>query len=100
MRKVLQDAVDARFAERREKLEKGIEEEFVPKDMLDMVLGPGLTEDGVVPEGKLLGVLWIFFIAGHDTTAISLTWLVDFLARHPDVQQRARAEALAVLGDA
>lgn len=100
MRALLSEAVDVRLEERRRKLEEGIEEEFKPKDMLDMVLGPGLRTDAVVPEGKLLEILWIFFIAGHDTTAISLTWLMDFLAHHPEVQQKAREEALATLDGA
>jgi len=100
MRKILQSAVDARLEERRQKADAGIEEEFEPKDMLDMVLGPGLQAEGIVPDGQLLEVLWIFFVAGHDTTAISLTWLMDFLARNPEVHRKAREEAFAVLDGA
>lgn len=100
MRQVLQSAVDARLEQRRQKAAAGLEEEFEPKDMLDMVLGPGLETTGVVPEGRLLEVLWIFFIAGHDTTAISLAWLMNFLARNPEVQRKAREEALSVLDGA
>ncbi len=55
--------------------------------MLDLLLGPGLRRDGVLKEGQLLPILWVFFIAGHDTTAISLTWLMHFLAHYPEVRK-------------
>ncbi len=35
-------------------------------------------------------------LAGHETTASSLTWAVHVLAQHPDVQARLRAEAMAL----
>lgn len=39
-----------------------------------------------------------FLLAGHDTTAVTLTWLFYFLARTPAAQQRVRDEVDAVLG--
>ncbi|MCS6964515.1 cytochrome P450 [Thermoflexus sp.] len=38
-------------------------------------------------------------IAGHDTVAMWLAWTIALLARHPDVQDRARAEVQEHLGD-
>jgi cytochrome P450 len=40
----------------------------------------------------------VFLLAGHETTATSLTFALDLLARHPGAQARAREEAAAVLG--
>jgi cytochrome P450 len=40
----------------------------------------------------------IFLLAGHDTTAIALTFALYLLARHPEAQARAHAEVEAVLG--
>jgi len=37
-----------------------------------------------------------FFLAGHETTALSLTWAAYLLARHPDVQELAREEVHSV----
>jgi len=68
-----------------------------PKDMLDMLLGPGVDATGVLPEGYMVPILWIFFLAGHDTTAMSLAWTLHFLAKNPEVQAKARAEAFAIL---
>ncbi|KAK9659902.1 hypothetical protein K7432_018309, partial [Basidiobolus ranarum] len=45
-------------------------------------------------ERDLLEDLKIFFLAGHDTTANSLTSAIYYLAKHPDVQQKAREEVM------
>jgi cytochrome P450 len=39
------------------------------------------------------------FMAGHETSALVLTWACYLLAKYPDVQDRIRAEVDAVLGD-
>ncbi|KAJ2714351.1 hypothetical protein H4R19_001775 [Coemansia spiralis] len=41
----------------------------------------------------------LFYVAGYDTTANSLSYVMLELARHPDIQQKARAIVLGVLGD-
>jgi cytochrome P450 len=38
------------------------------------------------------------FIAGHETTAVALTWTWVLLARHPEADARLAAELAAVLG--
>lgn len=40
-----------------------------------------------------------FLLAGHETTANALSWALYLLARHPDAEERLRAEIAAVLGD-
>jgi cytochrome P450 len=42
-------------------------------------------------------VLAIFF-AGHETSATTASWVIAMLAKHPEVQARARVEVDAVLG--
>ncbi|KAJ2159320.1 hypothetical protein GGF46_003112 [Coemansia sp. RSA 552] len=41
----------------------------------------------------------IFFVAGHDATAYSLSHLIMELALNPDIQQRARDRVISVIGD-
>jgi cytochrome P450 len=41
----------------------------------------------------------IFLLAGHETTATSLTFTLHLLGLHPEAQQKVRDEAIAVLGD-
>ena len=99
MHGVLQGAIDARMQLRKDQQAAGTLSDE-PQDMLDMLLGPGVDvpADGVLPtEGALLPMLWIFFIAGHDTTAISLAWIMYYLAKYPEVQKKAREEAQEIL---
>jgi cytochrome P450 len=41
----------------------------------------------------------IFLLAGHDTTALALTFALHLLGRHPDTQRRLRDEVDDVVGD-
>ncbi|KAJ9064225.1 hypothetical protein DSO57_1032701 [Entomophthora muscae] len=53
--------------------------------------GAKLDEDDVIND------LSIFFLAGHDTTANTLTTIFYYLSKHPDIQEKARKEVNAVL---
>jgi cytochrome P450 len=89
MKRVADEAVEARRA-------RG--SEGVP-DLLDLLL------DGEDPETKrrmstpeLRDNLLTFIVAGHETTALTLGWSLYLCAFDQAVQDRARAEAQAVLG--
>ncbi|GAA2224941.1 cytochrome P450 [Streptomyces amakusaensis] len=48
---------------------------------------------------RLSDELVTLLLAGHETTASTLSWTFHLLDRHPEVAARARDEARAVLGD-
>ncbi|KIK16473.1 hypothetical protein PISMIDRAFT_686262 [Pisolithus microcarpus 441] len=52
------------------------------------------TEDAAVIRDEIMNIL----IAGRDTTASTLTFLVYMLSQHPDVLKRLRAEVLSTVG--
>jgi cytochrome P450 len=85
------------IARRREKLaENGDGEE--PKDMLALLLRA--EESGVeMPPNQIRDEVLTFLIAGHETTALSLTYAWALLSWHPEVRDRVREEAREVLGD-
>eukprot|EP00939_MAST-03C_sp_MAST-3C-sp1_P005125 g5125.t1 len=61
-------------------------------DVVSVLLNdPALTDD------DLLGILAIFFFAGFDTTANSMTMILYNLARNPDAQRKAYDDARAIL---
>ncbi|MEL6551313.1 MAG: cytochrome P450 [Pseudomonadota bacterium] len=70
-----------------------------PPDLLDLMLaGDTKTGEALDPlsiRNNLLG----FLFAGHETTALALTWALYLLAFDPDIQARTRAEVHAALGD-
>ncbi|RIA91638.1 cytochrome P450 [Glomus cerebriforme] len=41
----------------------------------------------------------IFFVAGHDTTSMSLSTSFYYLAKYPEMQEKARAEVISILGN-
>lgn len=56
------------------------------------------------PDGKVMDddavklVVVPLMFAGHETTAMALTWTLHLLARHPEVAHKLRAELESVLG--
>jgi len=53
-----------------------------------------LMYENTLPEATIRDNVSTFFIAGHETTANSLAWLIAILVSHPEVQQKARQEVL------
>ncbi|ORY94215.1 cytochrome P450 [Syncephalastrum racemosum] len=70
-------------------------------DLLSLMIESGLEEGDAasLSNEELKANLCIFFLAGHDTTAYALSYIIYEMARHPDVQEKARQEALSILGD-
>ncbi len=67
--------------------------------LLDRLHGARDHETGAALDAAAMrDQVMIFITAGHETTATALTFTLYLLARHPEVQQRVRAEAVQVLG--
>ncbi len=59
----------------------------------DEASGQGMTDK------QLRDELITLFLAGHETTAIALTWALAVLSRYPALRRRLQAEVDEVLGD-
>jgi len=58
------------------------------------------SDDGyTLGDKQLMDEAMTLFFAGHETTALSLTWMWYLMAKHPEVQEKARAEVLSVAPD-
>jgi cytochrome P450 len=69
-------------------------------DLLDLLLAGADPESGrQMSTEELRDNLLTFIVAGHETTALSLSWALYLVAGDPRVQELARAEAQSVLGD-
>jgi cytochrome P450 len=69
------------------------------QDLLSMLLaardedGRGMSDEQLADEART------FLLAGHETTAISLSWSFYLLATHPQAQAKLHRELQNVLGD-
>jgi cytochrome P450 len=96
------DTILRGMIERRENAIRN--EEFISNNLLDILLetnirdsqeggtNNAMTTQDVIDECKL------FYIAGHETTTSSLTWMLVLLSIHPEWQERAREEVIELFG--
>jgi cytochrome P450 len=79
--------------------ERRAEGAHVPPDLLDLLLAGEDPETGRrMTTDELRDNLLTFIVAGHETTALTLSWALYLCAFDPEVQAQARAEAQGVLG--
>jgi cytochrome P450 len=67
--------------------------------LLSMLLSAIDAETGQsLPDQAVRDEVLTLFVAGHETTALTLTWMFTFLGGRPEVLRRMREEVDAVLG--
>ena len=64
-----------------------------------LVVSAGKEADPRVGRQRLRDELVTLLLAGHETTASTLSWTLHLVDRHPEVRERLHAEAVEVLGD-
>lgn len=72
----------------------------VKDDLLQMLLEARYEDTGEgMSEKQLLEECLILFVAGHETTANALAWILYLLSLHPEAVEQIRTEVKTVLGD-
>ena len=67
-------------------------------DLLSMLLEVKYEDDGSgMPDEQLRDECLTLFLAGHETTAVALSWTWYLLSQHPEVEARLHAELDQVL---
>jgi cytochrome P450 len=66
-------------------------------DLLSMFLHTRTTDGQALNDDEVRDEVITMFVAGHETVATVLTWLVYLLARHPEEQDRLAREAREAL---
>ncbi|RKR86908.1 cytochrome P450 [Micromonospora pisi] len=91
-RRELQVVVDQLVARRHSTVDRD--------DVLSrLIISAGQETDPRVGRERLRDELVTLLLAGHETTASTLSWSLYLIDQHPQVRQRLHEEALAVLGD-
>jgi cytochrome P450 family 135 len=63
-------------------------------DVLSMLVGASHEDGSPMSDEEMRDELLTLLVAGHETTATSLAWAVERLARNPDKLERLRAETV------
>jgi cytochrome P450 len=67
-------------------------------DLLSMLLAAHDDDGSSMTNRQLRDEVMTLFLAGHETTALTLTWAWYLVAQHPEVEQRFHEEVDRVLG--
>ena len=81
----------AEFARRRK---EGIEGRV---DVLSMLLSARYETGQPLPDNVIRDEMYTLMLAGHETTAATMAWVINRLLTHPNVMERASAEIVSVL---
>jgi cytochrome P450 len=95
-RRDLQAVVDQLVAERAGRPGDGVPGDDVLSRLIDST---DREPDTSVRAERMRDELVTLLLAGHETTASTLSWTFHLTDEHPQVWQRLRAEAVEVLGD-
>ena len=69
------------------------------EDLLDMLLRARDADGNPMSDAQLRDEVMTLFLAGHETTAIALSWACYLIAQNPDIEVKLAEELQAVLGD-
>jgi cytochrome P450 len=69
-----------------------------PPNLLEAMLVAADQPDSGMSDDDVAGNVFTMLLAGEDTTATGLSWMLDLLWRHPEALQRARDEVDRLLG--
>lgn len=71
-----------------------------PENLLEAMIVAAEREGGGIDDRQVAGNVLTMLLAGEDTTANTLAWMIHLLWRNPDTLARARDEVRSVCGDA
>ncbi|KAL9653414.1 hypothetical protein ABK040_002050 [Willaertia magna] len=92
---LVSDRLDEIINKRQEELKKG--DGMDHNDLLSLLVEANNQEKGLLTQQEIKSNAAIFALAGHETTSTLLQWLTYELAKHPEVQAKARREIDQVL---
>jgi cytochrome P450 len=70
-----------------------------PRDLLDVLLTARAADGSLLTDAEIGDEVATFMLAGHETSANTLSWSLALLSAYPSARQQLEAELDAVLGD-
>ncbi len=96
----LADAVQGFIAAARARLNANPALRANPRNLIEAMLAARDRDGSTVTDEDVSGNVLTMLLAGEDTTANTLAWMIWLLHRHPEAAVRAAVEARAVVGQA
>uniref|UniRef100_E6PR03 Cytochrome P450 n=1 Tax=mine drainage metagenome TaxID=410659 RepID=E6PR03_9ZZZZ len=84
-------------ARHRMQLDPSLREQ--PRNLLEAMSCAADRADSDVNDHDVAGNVIVLLLAGEDTTANTLAWMIELLHRHPEALERARAEVRSLAPD-
>lgn len=92
-------AVTGFIAQARARLQAEPARRERPENLLEAMIVAAEQKDSGIDDRQVAGNVLTMLLAGEDTTANTLAWMIHLLWRHPDCLKRANEEVRHVLGD-
>jgi cytochrome P450 len=94
----LRRAVEGFIAMARSRMEADPSLRARPANLIEAMIAARDIEGSGLHDADVAGNVLTMLLAGEDTTANTLAWMIYLLSRHPEAMQRARDEVRGVIG--
>src|SRR6185503_18318537 len=96
----LRQAVNEFITRARARMDAEPARRAAPTNLLEAMLAARDTEGSGVDDGDVAGNVLTMLLAGEDTTANTLAWMIYLLGHNPRAFERARSEVRSAMGGA
>jgi cytochrome P450 len=94
----IRKTVNEFIAEARERLAQNPDLVEHPTNLLEAMLSVPDGDDAAFTDEEIYGNMLTMLLAGEDTTANTMAWMIHFVSDHPETQSRMLAEATKIAG--
>ena len=95
---IIKETLTAFVQQTRKKLEQQPDSDIEPANFLEALLLAQDENGNCLTDVEIQGNIITILLAGEDTTAHTLAWLVYLITEHPEIQHKMQMEVDAVLG--
>ena len=87
-------AIEGFIAQARERIAREPERREHPRNLLEAMINAADEDGSGLDDRDVAGNVLVMLLAGEDTTANTLAWLLHFPHANPEVERRARDEVM------
>jgi len=97
--RAVRTAIEGFIAQARDRIRQEPERREHPRNLLEAMINAADEGGSGLDDRDVAGNVLVMLLAGEDTTANTLAWLIHFLHAHPEVERKARDEVARVAPD-